>query len=96
MVAYGATKYGNDGFMNALYDDLCLDGHDEYIKLTTVYPAFYGTQKKLVDLVHTSCAEMPLYDPDDAGELIVKGVLANRRKFIVPAESAILLLIRYN
>jgi all-trans-retinol dehydrogenase (NAD+) len=94
ILAYIATKYGNDGFMRALYDDLCLDGHDEYIKLTTVYPAFFTTQKKLQDVLNTACADMPMYDPKDAGELIVKGMLKNRREFIVPFESSLLLFLR--
>jgi all-trans-retinol dehydrogenase (NAD+) len=94
IIAYITTKYGNDGFMRALYDDLCLDGHDSYIKLSTVYPAFFSTQKKLSDIMNTACAEMPLYDPSYAGELIVKGMLVNRREFIVPPESALLLLLK--
>lgn len=94
IVAYITTKYGNNGFMRALYDDLCLDGHDEYIKLSTVYPAFFATQKKLSDIIHTACADMPLYDPKYGGKFIVKGILANRREFIVPAESALLLFLR--
>lgn len=94
MIAYATTKHGNNGFMRGLKEDLCLDGHDEYIKLSTVYPAFFGTQKKLSDLLQTGCAEMPIYDPSLAGELIVKGMLFNRREFLVPAESALLIILR--
>jgi short-subunit dehydrogenase len=94
ITAYIATKYGNDGFMRALYDDLCLDGHDEYIKLTTVYPAFFATQKKLKSMLNTACPAMPVYDPKVAGDLIVNGMLRNRREFLVPAESGLLLFFR--
>lgn len=93
-VAYITTKFANSGFMRALYDDLCLEGHDEYIKLTTVYPAFFGTQPKMVELLHTLCAEMPVYEPSHAGDLIVEGMLANRREFVIPKESAALMLFK--
>lgn len=93
-IAYITTKFANSGFMRALYEDLCLNGYDEFIKLTTVYPAFFGTQKKMVELLHTICAEMPVYDPCYAGELIVKGILANRREFVVPAECVLLMFFR--
>ena len=94
IIAYIATKYGNDGFMRSLYDDLCLEGHDEYIKLSTVYPAFFGTQKQLKNIMNTASPGMPVYDPKLAGELIVKGMLQNRREFIVPAEAGLLLFFR--
>lgn len=94
ILAYIATKYGNDGFMRALYDEMCFDGHDEYIKLTTVYPAFFATQKKLKNMINTACPIMPMYDPSLAGDIIVKGMLRNRREFLVPAESGLLLFLR--
>lgn len=92
-VSYITTKFGNDGFMNALYDDLCLNGHDEFIKLTTAFPSFVGTQKKLVAMIG-SVSEMPVADPADIGDQIVKGILLNRREFIVPPSSAILLFFK--
>jgi all-trans-retinol dehydrogenase (NAD+) len=94
IIAYIATKHGNVGFMRSLFDDLCLDGHDEYIKLSTVYPAFFATQKKLDDMIHTACADMPIYGPSYAGELIVKGMLVNRREFLVPAECGLFVFMR--
>jgi short-subunit dehydrogenase len=49
--AYVATKYGVRGFMNALYLELCADGHDEFVKLTTVTPYFMTTRKEVNELL---------------------------------------------
>lgn len=80
--------------MRALYDDLCLEGHDEFIKLTTVYPAFFATQKQLKTMLNTASPVMPVYDPAVAGDLIVKGMLRNRREFLVPPEAGLLMFFR--
>jgi hypothetical protein len=80
--------------MKALYDDLCLNGHDEFIKLTTVYPAFVSTQKSLTNLIG-SVSDMPFFDPDFIGDLIVKGMLLNRREFVVPSSSTLFFFLRY-
>jgi all-trans-retinol dehydrogenase (NAD+) len=94
MVAYVTTKFGNDGFMSALYDDLCLDGHDEYIKLTTVYPGFVKTQEMLIELVKNMSSSAPMYDADYVADFIVKRILLNRRQFIVPFESCLMLIFK--
>ncbi|CRL06391.1 CLUMA_CG019031, isoform A [Clunio marinus] len=93
-LTYVTTKFGNDGFMKALFDDLCLNNHDDYINLTTVYPSFTATQKNLTSLLE-SITDIIAYDPDYVGDLIVKGMLANRREFIVPPSSALFILTRY-
>lgn len=52
--AYVSTKFGVRGFMNALYLELCADGFDEYVNLTTVCPSFITTRQevnKLLDSV---------------------------------------------
>lgn len=92
-VAYATTKFGNDGFMSALYDDLCYHEQDEFIKLSTAYPAFVGTQKKLVEMVQI-WSDVPIFGPDYIGDLIVRGMLANRREFIVPSSSGLVLLFK--
>lgn len=94
-VAYASTKCGNDGFMSALYDDLCFLGHDEYIKLTTVYPTVTATQKKFTDILSIlQACKIPAYDPSLVADIIVKGVLLNRREFIVPPSSALCLAFK--
>jgi all-trans-retinol dehydrogenase (NAD+) len=51
--SYVATKYGVRGFMNALYLELCADGHDEFIKLTTVAPYFMTTRKEFNEIFNS-------------------------------------------
>lgn len=48
--AYTATKHGLDGFMESLWDDLCVGDHEEFIKLCTVYPYFINTRKELGEI----------------------------------------------
>lgn len=93
-VAYITTKFGNDGFMNSLYDDLCLNNQEEFIKLTTVYPAIVSTQKNFIKAVEMVGQGFPQYDPDYIGDLIVKGILLNRRNFTVPPSSSIMTLLK--
>lgn len=50
-VVYTATKYGVKGFMNTLYDELCINDYDKFINLTTVYPDFMNTRKDLTDVL---------------------------------------------
>lgn len=92
-VAYTTTKFGNDGFMSALYDDLCYHGQDDFIKLTTVYPGFVRTQKELVDLVG-SVSDVPFSEPDHIGDLVVQGMLVNRRQFYAPAKDGLIQVLK--
>jgi short-subunit dehydrogenase len=80
-VAYTTTKFGNDGFMKALYDDLCFNGQDEFIKTTTVYPAFVQTQQKLVDVVEV-LKDIPVYDVHYVAGLFYKHLVSNFKSSI--------------
>jgi all-trans-retinol dehydrogenase (NAD+) len=82
-LTYTTTKAGNDRFMDALYIDLCWQGHDDYIKLTTVYPGAVATQKSLQKL-SDELVGMPMEDPNYVGHMTVKAMLINRRKVLVP------------
>lgn len=92
-VAYTSAKFGTDGFMNALYDDLCLRKQDEFIKLSTVYSGFERLQKDSEDTDEPS-SDIPDYEPAAIGEQIVKGILVNRREFFVPSTIGILTLVK--
>ena len=92
-VAYTTTKFGNVGFMDALHEDLCFLGHDDYIKTTTVLPSIVATQPKLAQMVE-AISSIPFADVDAVAESIVVGALRNRRKFIVPQSSALVAVVR--
>lgn len=89
---YCASKYGVDGFMNSLYDELCVDDHDEYIKLTTVFPCFINTRKEIGELLDKIAKHSPRLEPDYVANLIVDGMLLNKRCFIVPTQYWFLLI----
>ncbi|CAO1430536.1 unnamed protein product [Diamesa hyperborea] len=93
--AYSASKFGVDGFMSSLFDELCVDDHDEYIKLTTVYPTFINTRKELGDMLDKVGDISPRMTPKYAANLIVDGMLLNKRCFLVPSHSWYLIIAQY-
>jgi all-trans-retinol dehydrogenase (NAD+) len=83
-VAYTATKFGVRGFMSALFDEMCAYNHDEYIKITTVYPSFINTRKQLTDVLDNLgqiTARMP---PSYVANKIVDGIVNNKRSITLP------------
>lgn len=84
-VAYCATKFGITGFMDSLYDELCLFEQD-FIKTTTVFPTFVNTQKELCDKLEQAGVLLRL-EPDHAAHLIVKAILVDQRKIYLPASA---------
>ena len=82
--AYCATKYGVDGFMNALYDELCVKDQDEFIKLTTAYPGFVNTRKDLSDMLDKLGDVSPRLTPTFTADAMVNALLQNKRSVIIP------------
>lgn len=80
---YGSTKFGVDGFMEALFDDLCLDDHEKFIKLTTVFPYFINTRKNLSDTMDEIDDFIPRMTPQFVANKTVEGVLLNKRKIVI-------------
>lgn len=84
--AYCATKFGVDGFMNSLFDELCADDYDEFIKLTTVFPFFINTRKQLTDVLDTIASKefTPRVIPKDAANQVVQSIMLDKRHAYVP------------
>lgn len=80
---YTATKYGLDGFMEALYDELCLDNNDEFIKLSTIYPYFINTRKELGDLLDVIKDPTPRMTPEFVADEAVTLHLKNKRNIVI-------------
>lgn len=80
---YTATKYGVDGFMETLYDELCIDDYDKFIHLTTVYPYFINTRKELADAVDEMGDIVQRLEPEFVADSLVKGALLNKRQIVV-------------
>lgn len=81
---YCATKFGVRGFMGALYDELCLDGSDEYVKTTTVFPSFINTRKELSDLLDQTKEMSPRLTPEYVAKAIVEGIKLDVLDVTVP------------
>jgi short-subunit dehydrogenase len=92
-IVYTTTKAGNDHFMNALYDDMCWQGHNNYIKLTTVYPGAIATQKQFQKLGDELCG-IPLDDPVNVGDATVKAILNNQRKVLAPSSIGMMKVLK--
>lgn len=67
--------------MDSLYDELCVMGHDEFIKTTTIYPLFVNTNPELLEYLSS---DIPLATPDKIAEETVKGILTNQRNIFFP------------
>lgn len=81
-VTYCATKFGVHGFMEALKDELDLLDQD-FVKTTAVYPTFVNTRRDLEVRLNAS-GNLPRFEPDDVADTVVKGMLRNQRKIIIP------------
>lgn len=91
---YCATKFGVKGFMGALYDELCVDDSDEFVKVTTVFPSFISTRKELTDILDKTKEFAPRMSPQYVANEIVKGMLLNRRDVTVPAGAWMLQILK--
>jgi all-trans-retinol dehydrogenase (NAD+) len=81
---YSASKFGVRGFMSALYHDLCAKDQDEFIKLTTVYPAFINTRKELSEQLDKVDEVVPRMSPEYVADEVVKGMLLNKSDVTLP------------
>lgn len=89
---YCATKFGVDGLMEALYDELCYDGHENAIKLTTAFPYFIYTNPNVADMINTLRDPFPRYLPEEVAKVTVDGVLIDKRKIYIVPTSLMLLV----
>lgn len=80
-VAYCTSKFGVTGFMSALFDELVVLGHDEYIKTTTIYPSFVNTNPILKEYVPN---DIPMISAESVAEQAVNGILRNQRNIFIP------------
>jgi len=84
-VAYCTTKFGIDGFMRALYDELCANKQDDFIKLSTVFPYFINTRQELSDMLDAIGDILPRLSPTDVANDVVNGILMDKQSILLPA-----------
>lgn len=92
-VTYCATKHGVTGFMDALFDELCMFDQD-FIKTTTAYPTFLNTRKDLGDFLDKA-GGIPRFEAGYAAQIIVDGIVRDRRHIYIPRIARQGLTIRY-
>lgn len=83
LTAYTATKWGVDGFMNALYDELCALDLEDCIKLTTIYPDFVSSRKELDSALDELNFEFNRLTPQRVAREAVEAIKNEQRLKIV-------------
>lgn len=78
-VTYATTKYGNQGFMDGLREEMCFYGFDDFIKISTVFPGHTYTMDRFTEICKTYFLEpMLLYnDVEYTADVTVNGLLKN-------------------
>uniref|UniRef100_A0A182WAF4 Short-chain dehydrogenase/reductase 3 n=1 Tax=Anopheles minimus TaxID=112268 RepID=A0A182WAF4_9DIPT len=76
-VSYVATKFAVRGMMQALGSELTLDGYEETIFPTTLFPTFIATRKELVDLLNDFSLDekITILTPESVADTAVEGML---------------------
>lgn len=93
-VVYSSTKFGVNGFMECLHDELSMTDKDEFIKLTTVYPDFINTRRELSDVLDKINYFFPRLTSERVADEAVNGMLMDKRKVIVCDINYLYLLLR--
>lgn len=93
-VTYTATKYGIDGFMNALYDELCIHNLEDRIKLTTIYPDFVSTRKELADFIEKVDYKFGMLTTERVADEAVESIKLGKRRVVVSDLKLIHILIK--
>ncbi|KAG5672646.1 hypothetical protein PVAND_002759 [Polypedilum vanderplanki] len=93
-ISYCSTKYGVDGFYSALYDELCVDEHDEYIKTTCIFPSFINTREELTKILDQMKGVGPRMSASYVASQIVNAIKNNKKSLILPFHARFLYLAR--
>uniref|UniRef100_A0A1L8E514 Short-chain dehydrogenase/reductase 3 n=1 Tax=Nyssomyia neivai TaxID=330878 RepID=A0A1L8E514_9DIPT len=85
-VAYSTSKFGVRGFMEALREEIRLNGNTGEIFTTTAYPYFISTRKDLMDKMEKTSLfqRFPPLIPDDAADIAVDAMLENKESITIP------------
>lgn len=75
--------------MNCFYEEIFYNGHEKYIRLTTVFPGFIATRKELTDVLDKTVELTPRLTPEEVADKTVRGMLKNKRDVSLPLSLAI-------
>lgn len=93
--AYISTKFGVRGLYSALYDELCVDNSDEFVKITTAYPHFMNTRKELSDEMDKVKITTPRMSPKFVADEVIKAMLRDKSEITLPMEIKLIQFIKY-
>ncbi|CAO1393092.1 unnamed protein product [Diamesa tonsa] len=85
--AFTASKYGVDGLMSALQDEVLLNECYKFIKLTTVYPTLIDPSEELTNVLGPIKEVLPNLSYAYVADEIYKAMTKNTRTLMIPALS---------
>lgn len=85
--AFTASKYGVDGLMSALQDEVLLNECYKFIKLTTVYPSLMDPSEELNKVLGPIKEVLPNLSYASIADEIYKAMTKNTRNLMIPAIS---------
>lgn len=85
--AFTASKYGVDGLMSALQDEVLLNESYKFIKLTTVYPSLMEPCEELNNALGPIKDVLPNLSPAYVADEIYKAMTTNTRTLMIPTVS---------
>uniref|UniRef100_A0A8W7PP30 Uncharacterized protein n=1 Tax=Anopheles coluzzii TaxID=1518534 RepID=A0A8W7PP30_ANOCL len=85
-IPYTVTKYAVRALMESLNSELRMDGLQNTIQTTCVYPALIATRQQFMDMLDklNFLKRFYVFTPEQVAEQIVWGVLINKREVFVP------------
>ncbi|KAG5676231.1 hypothetical protein PVAND_006080 [Polypedilum vanderplanki] len=80
---YCATKFGINGFMQGLADELSVKNCEDFIHLTTVHPDIINTRKEAMDLIDQMNHLVPKLIPERVANEAIDGMLRRKEQIYV-------------
>ncbi|XP_053676981.1 17-beta-hydroxysteroid dehydrogenase 13-like [Anopheles nili] len=91
-IPYTVTKYAVRALMESLSSELQMDGLQDSVQTTCVYPALIATRQQFMDMLDklNFLKRFYVFTPQQVAEQVVQGVLTNKREVFVPSFIAFL------
>uniref|UniRef100_A0A182N1N6 Short-chain dehydrogenase/reductase 3 n=1 Tax=Anopheles dirus TaxID=7168 RepID=A0A182N1N6_9DIPT len=85
-IPYTVTKYAVRALMESLNGELRMDGLQNTVQTTCVYPALIATRQQFMDMLDklNFLKRFYVFTPEQVAEQVVRGVLVNKREVFVP------------
>ncbi|XP_035793290.1 17-beta-hydroxysteroid dehydrogenase 13-like isoform X1 [Anopheles albimanus] len=79
-IPYVGTKFALRGMMQALHNELRIDGYDGDIQTTTLFPTFIATRKELLDLMRNLGLDekFTFLTPEEVAKEAIEGMLRGK------------------